>query len=467
MAGLFDSVTSWQSADADVVKAIEQAIRSAPDIRLNRINPLRFAAEHELDLAKTIAGFLHATQRGIFELSWNVVCSTCGGVLHAAGSLTNIDCGNYTCALCASDCETRLDETVEVTFTVDPRVRTIQAHEPDTLPLWQYARQCFWSSGSDLPDDVEPFVSEAVLNAFEVGPGASVECRIRLDGGTAVLFDPVTHHARFLEIDGPASAGPQRIAIAIEDINWPTDRIRIAPGALNLSIANRTQQRVLPILWTVGPALKRIVSGRLPVLTASQLMSSQAFRDLYGSSVLDVNQHFKITKLSFLFVDLKESTQLYGRVGDLAAYDFVRAYFRVVGQIVESEGGAVVKTIGDAVMATFPIPLQAVRSAVAMKKALRELSVARGDREQSARIGIHCGPCLAVMMNDRQDYFGQTVNMASRLQGIASDRILATEAVIEGDDVRAYIDECGLATQGFTEKLRGIDAEQAVFAIRS
>ncbi|MDM9627792.1 DUF5939 domain-containing protein [Rhizobium sp. S152] len=466
MAGTFDFSVLLQSADPNVLAAFEQAIQLAPDIRLNRINPLRFAAEHELDPAKTIAGFLYATQQGIFELSWNVVCPTCGGVLHAAVSLTDINQGRYTCALCASDCEPSLDETVEVTFTVDPRVRTIQAHEPEALPLWQYMRQCFWSSGSDLPDDLEPFVSDAVLEVFEIGPGASVERSVRLESGAAVLFDPVTHRARFLQIDGSASAGSQRIEIKIEDTG-PAEPLSASSGVVDLSVTNRTQHRVLPILWTVGPALKQIVSGRVPVLTASRLMSSQSFRDLFGSKVLDVNQRFKITRLSFLFIDLKESTQLYEDVGDLAAYDFVRAYFLLVQEIVTLQGGAVVKTIGDAVMATFLSPVQCVTAALAMKNGLRDLNAQRGGRPQAVRIGVHSGPCLAVLMNDRQDYFGQTVNIASRLQGVSSDRILMTRAVADDDDVRAYLKRCSLELEGFRERLRGIDAEFPLFAIRT
>ncbi|MBO9195386.1 adenylate/guanylate cyclase domain-containing protein [Rhizobium sp. 16-449-1b] len=463
----FDRTGLRQLVDSNVVSAFERAVRAAPDVRLNRMNPLKFAAEHALDLTETISGFLHATQRGIFELSWNVVCSTCGGVLHSAASLRDVSCETYSCALCVSDCEPNLDETVEVTFTVGARIREIGAHHPDRLPLWQYTRECFWSSGSDLPDNLEPFAENAALAAFEVPSGSSVECILELHEGTAVLFDPVTHSSRFLEVEGSATAAMQEVAFAVHGGRGVFETVRVMPGTVKLYVQNPTSKRILPILWKVGPTLKEMVSRRVPVLTANRLMSSQSFRDLYGSSLLDVNQHFKITKLTFLFIDLRESTQLYGRVGDLAAYDFVRAYFHVMGQVVESEGGAVVKTIGDAVMATFPDPLQAIRSAVAMKKALRELSVARGDREQSARIGIHCGPCLAVVMNDRQDYFGQTINMASRLQGIASDRILATEAVMEDDDVRAYIDECGLVTEISTEKLRGIESQQPVFAIRA
>jgi len=385
MASPFDRAELRQHIDKNVVCAFEQVFHSAPDGQLNRINPLKFATEHQLELTETISGFLYATQHGIFELSWNVVCSTCGGVLHSTASLRDVSCETYACALCVSDCEPTLDETVEVTFTVDARVREIGAHHPDRLPLWRYAKERFWSSGSDLPDNLEPFARDATLDAFEVAARSSVERVVELHEGTAVLFDPVTHSSRFLEVEGNATAATQEVAFSVHGGTGVFETVCVSPGTLRFRVENLTSERILPILWKVGPVLKEMVSRRVPVLTASRLMSSQAFRDLYGSSVLDVNQHFTITKLSFLFVDLKESTQLYGRVGDLAAYDFVRAYFRVVGQIVESEGGAVVKTIGDAVMATFPTSLQAIHSAVAMKKALRELSVARGDREQSAR----------------------------------------------------------------------------------
>ena len=73
-----------------------------------------------------------------------------------------------------------------------------------------------------------------------------------------------------------------------------------------------------------------------------------------GHGSIAVDQRLKITSLTFLFTDLKGSTELYDRVGDLAAYDLVNAHFRALQDIVAAEAGAVVKTIGDAVMATFP-----------------------------------------------------------------------------------------------------------------
>jgi class 3 adenylate cyclase len=49
-----------------------------------------------------------------------------------------------------------------------------------------------------------------------------------------------------------------------------------------------------------------------------------------------------------------------------------------------------------------------------MREAMRELNAERGREDLLLKIGIHEGPCLAVTLNDRQDYFGQTVNIASR-----------------------------------------------------
>ena len=116
----------------------------------------------------------------------------------------------------------------------------------------------------------------------------------------------------------------------------------------------------------------------------------------------------------------------------MSAFDLVRAHFRVLHEIVAAEAGAVVKTIGDAVMATFPTPDRALAAALRMREAMRQLNAERGGEDLLLKIGIHEGPCLAVMLNERQDYFGQTVNIASRVQGLAGSRsIFATGAVVE------------------------------------
>jgi hypothetical protein len=153
-----------QSADPKIVDAIETLIRDAPDHELNRINVITFAARNKLDEDRTIAAFLHAARLGMFEMSWNILCPGCGGVLESGMSLKSINQREYSCALCAAGYEPTLDEMVEVTFTVSPRVRKIAAHDPDTLPMHEYMRQIFWSSGIDLPDDFERLLDEIVLD---------------------------------------------------------------------------------------------------------------------------------------------------------------------------------------------------------------------------------------------------------------------------------------------------------------
>src|SRR6476660_1396038 len=131
---LFDMLR--QSAQPHIVDVIERTVREAPDRKLNRINPLAFATAHGLDEEQTIAAFLHASRLGLFDMSWNVLCPGCGGVLDTNASLKSVRGHEYHCSLCAAGYEPTLDEMVEVTFTVSPRVRRIGAHDPASLPFY-------------------------------------------------------------------------------------------------------------------------------------------------------------------------------------------------------------------------------------------------------------------------------------------------------------------------------------------
>src|SRR5712691_6226304 len=132
-----------QSVDPETVAAIERFVAEASDRALCRINLLDFAARQRLDEEPVIAACLHAARRGIFELSWNVLCPGCGGVLDASATLKTVSREDYLCALCAEGYEPNLDEMVEVTFTVSPRVRRIAALDPDSLTFFDYMRQIF------------------------------------------------------------------------------------------------------------------------------------------------------------------------------------------------------------------------------------------------------------------------------------------------------------------------------------
>jgi class 3 adenylate cyclase len=240
----------------------------------------------------------------------------------------------------------------------------------------------------------------------------------------------------------------------------------LRPGPLRLSLENRSDRRVLPSLWIAGDELHRLLGHRRPFLTAKRLLTNQTFRDIYRTDTLDVDQRLKITSLTFLFTDLKGSTALYERVGDLVAYDLVRQHFGVLNETVAAEAGAVVKTIGDAVMATFETPDRAVKAALRMREEMTRINTERGNEDLLLKIGIHEGPCLAVILNDSQDYFGQTVNMAARVQGLASSRAIFVTAPVVADAKAAKILEvAGLQPNMQRAALRGIADETTVYEI--
>lgn len=452
--------TLRRQIEPEIADAIEHLVGEAADAALNRINPLAFAAARGLSETATIAGFLHATRSGIFEMSWNVVCGLCGGVLHAGQSLKSIDRRHYSCALCSADCEPDLGESVEVSFTLAPNVRRIAAHDPGRLELWDYARQIYWSSGSDLAAGHGPVVDEAVLDAADLPPGGRALRNLDFPEGHAVMFDPVTHRSQLIAVSGQRASEPQALTIVLDDGPGSDAPLTIAPGPVSIELENRTGQRVLPILFKVDQSLQRLVGQRIPVLTASRLLTHQTFRDLFRTDVLNIHQRFSIRNLTFMFTDLKGSTALYERVGDLAAFDLVSAHFDTLTDIIAEQSGAVVKTIGDAVMATFPTPAHAIAAALKAREAMQALNDRNGHQDLLIKIGLHAGSCLAVMLNDRQDYFGQTVNIAARVQGLASvDAILATPEVAEEPSALALIDAQGLALRHIRSTLRGIGRE--------
>jgi class 3 adenylate cyclase len=455
-----------QSADPEAAAAIEQLVRDAPDRDLCRVNVIDFARRARVDEERAVTAFLHAARLGLFELSWNVLCPGCGGVLETSTTLKSVNKEEYDCALCAAGYRPTLDEMVEVTFTVSRRVRRIAAHDPHELPFGEYFRQIFWGSGIDVPDDLEQLIEEIVLDQVELPPGEKALLSLQLPAEFVIIVDPVTHGTQFLDVKGEPTRERQNLSLVFDKLRAPTGTVTLRPGPLRLTLENRTDTRLLPGLWVAGDKLHELLGRRRPFLTAKRLLTNQVFRDIYGTDTIDVEQRLKITSLTFLFTDLKGSTELYERVGDLVAFDLVKAHFRVLNEIVASEAGAVVKTIGDAVMATFPTPNRAVAAALRMREAMRDLNDGHSREDLLLKIGIHEGPCLAVVLNDRQDYFGTTVNIAARVQGLADSRtILATRSVVTDPQASALLETSGLKPVSQSRALRGIADEVAVYEI--
>ena len=456
-----------KAADPAATAALKSAVESGSDRSLNRMNPLAFARRHELLEEAVIDALVHAARLGVFDMSWNVLCPGCGGVLESAAALKTLDRTQYYCSLCASDYEPTLDQLVEVTFTVNPRVRRIAAHDPHSLPHAEYMRQVFWCSGSDLPDDIESVMNKVTLDLMELQPGEKAAMSLTLPKAFVIAFDPVTHSSLFLDVAGEETSERRTLSIVFADTHAHNGTMTLQPGPVRITFENKSALRTMPGLWVHGPELDSLTTPRQPFLTATRLLSNQAFRDLYRNATLDPEQRFKITSLTILFTDLMGSTALYDRIGDLAAFDLVRSHFGALITAVAAEGGAVVKTIGDAVMATFPTPDRALRSAMRMREEMRKINRSRGSEDLALNIGLHEGPCLAVTLDERQDYFGQTVNVASRVQELADpSAILATKPIIESAEVARMLAESGYRAKPRQTALRGVSESLEIYEVR-
>jgi class 3 adenylate cyclase len=457
-----------QTADAAVADAIARLIDEGEDHELNRINVLDFSKRTGLDEERVISGFLHASRLGLFDLTWNVLCPGCGGVLDAHSTLKSLRPDDYHCGLCACGYEASVDEQVEVAFTVSPRTRRIAAHDPNTLPVWEYFKQVFWSSGIDLnKESFAQLTDEVTLDTLELPAGERATMSLQLPSDFIIVFEPVTHAAQFIDVQGEPTKERQQLSLIYKKTPSPTGgTVTLRPGPLRLMLDNQAGVRVLPSVFIAADALHHLMGKRKPFLTAKRMLTNQTFRDVFKADNLNIDQRLKITSLTFLFTDLKGSTALYERVGDLAAFDLVRAHFHALLEIISSEKGAVVKTIGDAVMATFIRPEHAIVAGLRMRAAMDALNAKRGTRDLVVKIGIHEGPCLAVMLNERQDYFGQTVNIAARVQSLStSQEIHITGPVIEAPAVAAILDKEAITPIQKQAALRGIADKIVVYEI--
>jgi class 3 adenylate cyclase len=172
-----------------------------------------------------------------------------------------------------------------------------------------------------------------------------------------------------------------------------------------------------------------------PFLSGKKLLVTPAFRNLFRTQLVNEAEGITVNDLTYLFTDLKGSTQLYDTVGDGNAYFLVRQHFDTLNRVVKARSGVIVKTIGDAIMAAFEQPQDGVAAAIEM---VQEMAVFNKSISQplNLKIGIHKGRSIAVTLNERIDYFGQNVNIAARVQALAdANEVYMSREVMEAAGV--------------------------------
>lgn len=220
------------------------------------------------------------------------------------------------------------------------------------------------------------------------------------------------------------------------------------------------------VTFTVNEAVRQL-STREPLPNEPhpptyglELLNVQPFRDFFADQTLPPGESLKVTRVAFLFTDLLGSTAMYAREGDPKAYGWVREHFDVLFRAADRNNGVTVKTIGDAVMASFVMPADALRTAIDVHydiAALNRRLALSGDAALNIRLGVHVGPCISVTLNGKLDYFGATVNIASRVSHLSQGNdVVLTENMFTDRETQAEAARHG-DVEPFESELRGYD----------
>jgi len=378
-----------------LARRLADYLMKAQEVDLMRLRPRRLAALWGVPPRHVIELCLEASRSGLLKLMWSLLCPRCRGAKSIVAALDQLPVGVH-CPSCNIDFGANFSRNVEINFQPTPVVRAVALGE-------------YCMSG--------PRTTPHVVVQQTLGPGETRVVSLAIPAG-AYRYRTIDPGA-VVDLDLDGTLFPALHADATGALRGGTGEA----GTLTLVNAD-TRPRTMLIesrAWVAD------------ALTAHQVTSMQAFRDLFSAEVLRADENLAIDNVTVLFTDIEGSTALYERLGDSPAYKLVREHFAVLGEVVREHDGALVKTIGDAVMAAFADPAQAVRAALAMQRRVARFNRENGAEELIIRMGLHGGACLAVTSNDRFDYFGHTVNLAARMQGQSGGGDVVISEALAGD----------------------------------
>jgi len=388
-----------EGLDPAAVDALVRLLERGDEQELARMRPYVLAEAWGTGRRESLELLLHATRAGLTELRWELLCPSCGGAAATAATLRELDPGVH-CETCGIDFATELDRSVEITFAPSASVRAVDRRE-------------FCVGGPQLSPHV---VAQQLL-------GPAEERRLTL----------------------PLRPGAYRVR-ALGDTGGET--FETSGGETIVTLANDAgSERLLRLERT---------EWRDRAATAAEVTSLQTFRDLFSTEVLRPGEPVSVGTLTVLFTDLRDSTRYYREVGDAPAFGSVMQHLDVLRDAVAAEGGAVVKAMGDAIMAVFTRPAAAVRAGLAAQRAV-------AGRPLELKVGLHTGPCIAITQNGALDYFGSTVNLAARLVSLST----GADVVVSGDVLAdPEVAELELRREPLEASLKGFDESLELWRVR-
>src|SRR5262252_1802472 len=343
-----------QGSNSEIVALLVDHIENGDKFALARMRPFELAGRWNQSRRAVLETFLCATRAGILDLQWSLMCPLCRGG-SSTESLREVS-AQVHCPGCHIDFTVNFEQSVELTFRPNPSIR-----EADV--------EIFCVGG--------PQVMPHVVAQQLLAPGDSRLINLALSPGRYRLRTmKLAGWQQLLALEGGEM--PRRLRATSD--GWSNEEISI-PLRGGIEFQNSTLDEQLFILertaWSDEAA------------TAAEVTTLQMFRDLFATEALRPGEQISVGTLTVLFTDLKNSTRLYRQVGDATAFGRVMNHFDILKQAIADENGALVKTIGDAVMAVFRQPASAVRAMLHAQRALA--SPPAGMMPLTLKAGMHTG----------------------------------------------------------------------------
>jgi class 3 adenylate cyclase len=410
----------------ELVALLCETVERGDELTLARMRPYALADACGVGRRDVLELFLRATRAGLLDLRWELLCPLCRGAADSAETLRDVRADQH-CDTCQIDFNVNFDRSVEVVFRPNASVRRVEARD-------------FCVGGPQVTPHV------AVQQLVPAGERRTVR----------PLLEEGRHHLRTAALPGGQyvlvnASGADELTLRATASGWPEAEPTLSPQP-SVTLRNDTGEDQLFVF-------ERTAWGD-QAASAAEVTALQLFRDLFAAEALRPGDRISVGQMTVLFTDLRNSTRLYREIGDAVAFGAVMGHFDVLREEIAREGGSIVKTLGDAVMAVFPRPAPALRAIIKAQGQLA--SPPAGVRPFTLKAGIHAGPCIAVTLNERLDYFGSNVNIAARLEPLSTgEDCVITEDVRRDPEVAALLADPagGLAAEPSEAKLKGFDEE--------
>ncbi|HEY9897751.1 MAG TPA: DUF5939 domain-containing protein [Pantanalinema sp.] len=413
-----------------LVERLVAYVLTGPESALDKLRPFALAKEWGVERREVLKLFLHATRLGLLELTWDLLCPACRGPRERVSTLSQLNAQSH-CDACNVRIDADFGQSVELSFRPSPGLRKVE-------------RKFFCMGG---PAWMPHVVFQALLE-----PGVPREVTLALPPGAYRLRSPQV---------------PNQLSVVLcDEASDPgaTQLVRITPegfAPLTLDQDHAVLRLRLETDEPVQVCLERTAWAD-DVVTGAYVSTLQEFRSLFSAEVLAPGLELGVARVAIMFTDLKSSTAMYEQLGDATAFSLVQAHFRILEEAIAANNGSVVKTVGDAVMASFYDVADCVRAAFEIQASVARYNATHPEKAAPivVKLGAHVGPCIAVNLNDRLDYFGTTVNMAARVQNeAAGDDVVLSPSVLSDPGAQGLLAELSQGrVERFEVALKGLSA---------